>query len=314
MIGLESLCMSAYAISSNIDQPLSSPSPMLSDYERWRDWKLNAYSRIQNDLVVELKNPSQLSPAELKALAERVQTTNMVLYALPKNQTMGKTEIRQLGQQLGLLCLDRNLRADNDGITQLHNKPEQKDRYIPYSTRPLNWHTDGYYNHPDNKINAFIIHCCNDAAAGGENHLIDHEIVYALLHDADPAFIFITALTQADVMTIPANIIDGQEIRPARTGPVFSFHPLDQHLHMRYTARKRYISWQQSPIVASALQYLETILADSSYIVRHRLQPGQGLICNNVLHNRSAYQDDHTLGHSRLILRARYYDRVQINH
>ena len=300
--------MPAYAYSCNTDQPLQ--SLMLNHYKRWRDWKLDAYSRIQNDLIVELENPLQLSSAELDALLTRIQISNMVLYACPRHRTVGKAELRQLGIQIGLLHLDNNLRADADGITRLHSNPQQKDYYIPYSTRQLNWHTDGYYNHPDQQINAFIIHCCNDAVSGGENHLLDHEIVYALLHDADPAFI--TALSEVDVMTIPANVVDGKEIRPARTGPVFSIHPHSQHLHMRYTARKRYIAWKKSPVLTAALSFLETLLNDSPYIIRHRLQPGQGLICNNVLHSRSAYQDDPDGGRSRLVLRTRYCDRVQM--
>ena len=39
------------------------------------------------------------------------------------------------------------------------------------------------------------------------------------------------------------------------------------------------------------------------------LQPGMGLLCNNVLHDRSAFSDDPA--RPRLIYRARYYDRIQ---
>ena len=57
--------------------------------------------------------------------------------------------MRALGQQFGLERLDGNLRADEDSITSLRVKPEmQENHYIPYTNRPLNWHTDGYYNTP----------------------------------------------------------------------------------------------------------------------------------------------------------------------
>jgi alpha-ketoglutarate-dependent taurine dioxygenase len=38
-----------------------------------------------------------------------------------------------------------------------------------------------------------------------------------------------------------------------------------------------------------------------------KLQAGQGLICNNVLHTRSGFTDGE---HARLLYRARYYDRI----
>jgi len=41
------------------------------------------------------------------------------------------------------------------------------------------------------------------------------------------------------------------------------------------------------------------------------LAPGQGLICNNVLHNRTGFTDDMDKGIARLVYRARYYDRIR---
>jgi hypothetical protein len=38
------------------------------------------------------------------------------------------------------------------------------------------------------------------------------------------------------------------------------------------------------------------------------MQPGMGIVCNNVLHERSGFVDDPL--RPRLLYRARYYDRV----
>jgi hypothetical protein len=38
------------------------------------------------------------------------------------------------------------------------------------------------------------------------------------------------------------------------------------------------------------------------------LEPGMGVLCNNVLHERSGFVDD--VAAPRLLYRARYYDRV----
>jgi hypothetical protein len=137
---------------------------------------------------------------------------------------------------------------------------------------------------------------------------MDHEMLYLLLRDENP--LYIKALMQTDVMTIPANIENGVEIRPEQTGPVFSIDELTGHLHMRYTARTRSIEWKQDPVTLAAVEAMEEILAsDSPYIFRHRLSAGQGLICNNILHTRTAFEDVEGC-EGRLVFRARYYDRL----
>ena len=188
--------------------------------------------------------------------------------------------------------------------------PGKSDRgYIPYSNRRLLWHTDGYYNPPERRVRAFVLHCVSPAASGGENALLDPEIAYLLLRDANPEHI--RALMQPDAMTIPANTEEGGEGRPAQTGPVFSIDPATDCLHMRYTARTRSIEWKADAATQSAVQALERLLADDSpYVFRYRLAAGEGLLCNNVLHNRTGFADAADKGVSRLIYRARYHDRI----
>jgi hypothetical protein len=102
------------------------------------------------------------------------------------------------------------------------------------------------------------------------------------------------------------------ETRAAVTGPVFSVDPAGGNLHMRYTARTRSIEWKQDAATRAAVQFLENLLAGASpYMFRHTMAAGQGLMCNNVLHNRTAFTDDADRGIARLVYRARYYDRVR---
>ena len=61
--------------------------------------------------------------------------------------------------------------------------------YIPYTNRPLNWHTDGYYNRPEEQVRGIVMHCAAESASGGENLFLDQEIAYILLRDADSRFI-----------------------------------------------------------------------------------------------------------------------------
>jgi hypothetical protein len=111
-------------------------------------------------------------------------------------------------------------------------------------------------------------------------------------------------------MTIPANVVDGDEIRPAVSGPVFSYDGPNGEMHMRYSARRKNIEWRDDPLITAAREFLSDFLSDEkSLVLRFNLRPGQGLISNNVLHDRTAFED--TSAEKRLLYRARYFDRIE---
>ena len=111
-----------------------------------------------------------------------------------------------------------------------------------------------------------------------------------------------------DAMTIPENRQDDKVDRPERCGPVFMSTACG-NLHMRYTARKRNVIWRNDSDTQLARIVLDNILkSDIPYIFRATLQPGQGLVSNNVLHNRSGFNDADES--PRLLYRLRYYDRI----
>jgi alpha-ketoglutarate-dependent taurine dioxygenase len=275
-------------------------------YERRRERKLARYPRRTEDLIVEVRDPRNLSDSEAAEIRRLCAMANMAVYASPLADLADKDLARRLGARLGLARLQANPLADEDGISSLEVAPEKSGRgYIPYSNRRLLWHTDGYYNAPASRIRAFLLHCVRPAAAGGENRLLDPEIAYILLRDADPRYV--AALAAPDAMTIPANEEDPAAQRGAQAGPVFSFE--GGTLHMRYTARTRSIEWRPDEVTQAAVQHLRQILdSDSPYVFRLRLAGGQGLVCNNVLHDRSEFTD--SPGAGRLVYRARYADRI----
>jgi len=277
-----------------------------SPYLRWREEKLARYPRRAEDLVVEVRDPRALSDAEAAQIRRICAVANMAVYSSPLAGVTDKDIVQRLGARLGLERLQANPLADEDGISSLEVAPEKSARgYIPYSSRRLLWHTDGYYNPPASRIRAFLLHCVRPAAEGGENRLLDPEIAYILLRDADPRFV--EALSAPDAMTVPANEEDPSAQRAAQAGPVFSFE--DGVLHMRYTARTRSIVWRVDAATQAAVERLRGILdSDSPYVFRLRLQGGQGLVCNNVLHDRSEFSD--APGAGRLVYRARYADRI----
>ncbi len=282
-----------------------------ASYARWREWKLGVYPQKVEQLIVPVNDPGALDADEKKALLACCNRANMAIYQLAAGNGSGKQLVRALGRQFGLERLDNNLRADEDSITSLRVVPEAgKTHYIPYTNRPLNWHTDGYYNSPAEQVRAIVMHCAMDAVHGGDNSYLDHEIAYLLMRDENPDYI--AALMQPDAMTIPANVENGVELRAAQSGPVFSVQPLNGSLHMRYTARTRSIVWKNDRNTRLAAGFLAELLAsDSAYIFRHHMQAGEGVICNNVLHRREAFTDAQEKGRQRLLYRARYHDRIR---
>lgn len=275
-------------------------------YTRWRTDKLDHYPHEVKELKVEIADPAMLSNHEKAALLRVLRKTNTVIYRIT-GAVADKEAIRRLGAQLGLAHLDANICADDDSITSLQVVNEGRHQgYIPYTNKPLSWHTDGYYNSLDHQIRAIVMHCVTPAVEGGENALLDHEILYLLLRDEDPALI--SALMNPGAMSIPPNMEGGEEIRGETVGPVFSIMP-DGQLHMRYSARTRNITWRDDAATKHAVVRINEILASSNpYIMRYKLQANEGIITNNVLHNRSGFQDAGDT--KRLLYRARYYDRV----
>ncbi|MEJ2394563.1 MAG: TauD/TfdA family dioxygenase [Candidatus Thiodiazotropha sp.] len=275
-------------------------------FARWRDNKLENYPSDISQLIVEIGDPRQLSASEHEKLLSLCQKTNMAIWAGLSGHDADKAIIRSLGQKFGLEHLDHNMCADNDAITSLTVQSDaMRKGYIPYSNRPIAWHTDGYYNRLEQQIHGLLLHCVEPADTGGENDLLDHEIVYLQLREENPDYI--RALMHPQAMTIPANVVEGEELRPARTGPVFAIYP-DGHLHMRYTDRSRSIEWLDNALLQEAVARLKQILrTPSPWHFKGKLEAGQGLLCNNVLHTRGAFTDGE---HARLLYRARYFDRI----
>jgi len=280
-----------------------------SGYRAWRDAKLAAYPRSADALVVPLADPRCLSADEFGALESRCARANMAIYSAPHLPAADKSIPHQLARQLGLVRLEGNYLADEDGlssITPAGGAGNARGDFIPYTHKPINWHTDGYYNALDRRILGMTLHCAQDAEAGGENALLDHEIAYLQLRDVNPDYV--AALMRPDAMTIPARMDEDSVARPEQSGPVFAVDPVQGFLYMRYTARTRSIIWKGDAVTQAAVKTLADILAGSESLLTARLRPGMGLICNNVLHTRNAFSDSPR--HRRLLYRGRYYDRL----
>jgi len=275
-------------------------------YRRWREGKLADTAAGIDSLLVEIADPARPSPAEHRALIDRLRRFNMAIYALGAGDGRDKGVIRALGHAFGLDRLDDNMGADEDAVTSLTVQEDALHKgYIPYSNRPIAWHTDGYYNDLDHQILSMLLHCVRPAAEGGANRLMDPDLLYIHLRDNDPDQV--RALMHPRAMTIPANRAEGREVRPERSGPVFMVRR-DGRLHMRYTDRSRSIAWRDDALTGAAVDALKQALREGVPCLEGTLQAGQGLICNNVLHTRSGFEDG---AEPRLLYRARYFDAIR---
>lgn len=282
-------------------------------YRRWRKRKLAAFRKELEDAAkpVAVADPKRLSGKEITAITERCRRRNFAFYRLDGD--VNKPALKQFWKQLGLHTLISNPCADEDGVSRVTPTPDA--RYIPYTTRRLNWHTDGYYSAEEEEVRAFAMHCVHPAGRGGENQFFDPEILYILLRDENPSYV--EALMHPDALTVPRDTeettsADGpRAAREARRAPVLTLHRTSGDVVMRYTERQRYVVWRKDDATAAARAFIQDVLQTAGeYHVRRRLSGGEGVICNNVLHNRTGFAFKSGNAPRRLLYRARYRERL----
>ncbi len=293
-------------------------------YKRWRDEKLKNASTTIDKCLVEISHPFVLSVSEKSKISVLCSQHNFALYRVKNVQHVPQsTQIKKsrksgqkseyfvrstiaINQQLGLKNYDKHLFAKSNGLAYI-SCSEDGENFIPYTNQLLNWHTDGYYNGASKRIRSFSLFCVSRAAAGGENYWIDHELVYILLREKN--LDFIKALEHPSAMSIPKHQVGKNIRRPATQGAVFFIDMQSGKLMMRYTKRKHNVIWANIPFLNAAKIALEKILDSSTpYHFRYLMQQGEGFLCNNILHRRSAFSENKTM--QRLILRGRYFERI----
>lgn len=287
--------------------PINTP-----EYTTWRAERL-ANAKAAAELgFLPVKDPKNLLESERQEILRRCEQTNFALYQFDPgdDESDVRDSLRRMAQSLGMGLPEGHRSAGDKAIVALtvSEAPGQRG-YIPYSRKAINWHTDGYYNPPESEIRSFILHCGRDATTGGLNQILDHTIAYIRLRDENPAYI--DALMHPQAMTIPANIEPDGTTRPASVGPVFAADNAG-HLTMRYTARTRSIEWRDDPLTREAADFLRNLLmAGDPLMLEAKLQPGQGVLNNNVLHTRTAFDPTEVGDHSRrLMYRVRFHKRI----
>lgn len=254
--------------------------------------------------VIIIADSNNCSNAELAQICKSVQRNGFAVYEwqlIPKDPLAACIKFNQ---QLGLKDSEADQGvASSKGLSTLRNlEGESLGRFIPYTNRAMNWHTDGYYNSQDAAIRCFTLHSVAAASEGGTLKLVDSELLLIGLYDQDPHLVQL--LSHPRAMMLPANKDTDGHDRPDRYVPVISMHA-DGTLDLRFTARTKNIHWRNTATQQAAEHALTLLERRTDWQHSLRLKTGQGVITRNVLHKREAFNDS-PKSPQREMLRGRY--------
>jgi hypothetical protein len=157
------------------------------------------------DLVVDVADPRALTNGRARPLCwQLLCTANMAIYRSPV-VAEDKAIPRLLAAQMGLHRLDGNWLADEDGISPIavaQRRAVIAQRSSPTPTAPSSGIPTVTTIRAQRQIRAMVLHCVRAASEGGGTALMDHEMAYIALREANPNWV--NALMAPDAMTIPA--------------------------------------------------------------------------------------------------------------
>jgi len=274
---------------------LSAKSENFIEWSAKKD--LNIPSNI-DDLKVSISDINHVSKTEISQIKHKLTKFNCCIYASGTDLN-DNSKIMRFAQSLGMKTFDSH-NIDDSAISMISaDKNENNMRYIPYTNKGLNWHTDGYY---DNKpIFSWLLHCVEPALSGGENFLLDHELAireYVLKHDD------ITCLMNNQAFSIPT---DEVAERGVTSNYVCDMNNEYKKLHMNFSMRKENIILNKDS--KSAMSKLIKIIKEDckKYHLTYKLSRNEGIVSNNILHGRNAFKDGPVM---RKILRIRSHERL----
>ena len=280
-------------------------------YQDWRAARISASESAKELDFVTLDDLANPRDSQISELVRRIRESNFAVYQAPESTDL-RADLRKFVDSFGLRIAEKHRSAGEQGIVALTetNAPGQRG-YIPYSKRKMGWHNDGYYNAPKERISAMVLHCAHPAENGGINHLLDNTIAFIRLMDENPAYI--QALMHPEAMLIPENREADGSVRPVSIGPVFYPDADTGALQMRYTARTRSIEWRDDALTREAVAFLRaTLEGPDPLTISVRFKAGQGVLCNNVLHDRTGFDAEKVEKSPRVMYRVRFNNRVKV--
>lgn len=265
------------------------------------EWAANKELNIPlniNDLKVNLRDINHVSKNEISQIKEKLTKFNCCIYISDSN-LKEDANIMKFAMSLGMRTFDSHNIDESNISTISADKTENNIRYIPYTNKALNWHTDGYYD--SKPIFSWLLHCVEPALLGGENFLLDHELAireYILKHDD------ISCLMNNNAFSIPKDKVAEREVT---TNYVCDMNNEYKKLHMNFSMRKENIKIDKDS--ESAVSKLIKIIKEDckKYHLTYKLSKSEGIVSNNILHGRNAFKDGRVM---RKILRIRSHERL----
>lgn len=254
-----------------------------------------------NDLKVIIDDINNPTLHEIDNIKQTVSKFNLCIYS-SKNKLESEKKLLEFVRLLGMKTYDCN-NIDNGPVSKITNKrTDNMIEYIPYTSKKLNWHTDGYYNNCNKLIFSWLLHCVEPAKFGGENFLLDHHVVY---EEYIKKYGSLCNLDRYDAFTIPENNING---RPSISSYIFSKDNSYNQIHMKFSMRKNNININKE--ILYDYKNLIDIIKETAKkkAVTTKLNKNEGLVTNNVLHGRNEFSDGET---NRTLLRIRSYEKIQ---
>ncbi len=277
-------------------------------YLRWQEDRLQQQQRY-NGLQATLLSPTleKTDDQALARLCSSVQDYGFALYQWSEASDNPDRDVSLLHAALSLRSFDRGVVHEDSGLSLLTDlSGTDQGKFIPYTSRRMGWHTDGYYNTMDQSLHCFTLHCISPAHSGGALTLLDHQLVLIELFNEDPALVDLLSHPQA--MMLPANRDELGHDRPERYSPVL-FVRTDGTPGAHFTTRTKHIHWRTPDTLDAAQQMKKVIERLETWQCTVKLNAGQGLITRNVLHQRDAYTDHPDA--PRKMLRGRYLQSPQ---
>ncbi len=277
------------------------------EYHWFREKQLNQASKKQPNLHQPHRLSDDLDTQQsmdcLDTICNDVADKGFSVYEWIQPTANPRQREIQLHRKLGLLKADSGIISGEDNLSLLEDKSgTPTSRFVPYSNRQMNWHTDGYYNSQEESVRCFTLYCIEQAAEGGALTIMNNALLLIALYDENPDWV--SELSHPQAVMFPANTDEEGHHRPNRTAAVFSMFE-DGLLDTRFTTRTRNIEWRTPETELAAKSASQLINDNPQWHTRIRLKENQGLITANMLHKREAFTDDQSLAR-RQILRGRY--------
>jgi len=223
---------------------------------------------------------NELDNHAMTQMCDAVKQTGFAHYAWRYSPSDPYDDVAGLLNRLSLTDADQGVIRERGELSLLRDlSGSPKGRFPAYRASAMNWHTDGYYNAPDDAVRCFTLHCVEPASEGGALTLMDDAFLVLALLLEDP--LLVALLSHPQAMTLPQNRDD---LGHDRTDP---------------------IQWRCDATKRAATRAVELINLNPNWHIPLRLNKGEGVITRNVLHARAAFVDstDHP---KRLMLRGRF--------